>query len=205
MGESIWNNHRPRPYGPNTAGRYPKGNYFDTADSPTDSAVEIDGIVYVLNDDGTVGQVIRVLPLPAPKTPSAQPPQPKTPDPVITDVGHDYAGLAIPIRGRISIHVNLGVGQVLRSDGLAMDFRAERDSIQEALIKAKTRRRRPRMDTRSWGKTAQDMKRKFDQVADTFAQEFQRDLGRARLAAERIRDLQNLIEGGHGHIMHFEL
>lgn len=159
-----------------------------------------DGFWYNLTSDGVVGSRLPGQTSNSSK-PSGQPQQNKTPDPVVTK-GHDYAGLAQPVRGMINVHTNLGVGHALRSNGLAIDFRKERDQIEEQLLKVhKTIQKRPRIETRAWKKTAQDLKRRFDAVAD----EFRHDVGRARAAAHRIREIQDMIGHGHGHIVHMEL
>lgn len=161
--------------------------------------VYTNGKWHFLNPDGSIGAEASGQTTAA-NTPSSQPQKPKSPDPVISGKGVDYAGLAQPVRGMISIHTNLGVGCHLRSYGVAESISEMRNMVKQAAKKA-AKRRRPQIDTRSWKKTAQDLKNKFDGVVDEFAH----DMRRARDAARHIRFLQDLADGGHGHLVHMEL
>lgn len=163
--------------------------------------VYTNGKWHFLNPDGTVGAQ-------APgqtqtNTPSSQPQKPKSPDPVISGKGTDYAGMAQPIRGMISAHTNLGVGCALRSYGIAESLNEMRNMVKEAAKRAV--RRRPHQNTRSWQKTAQDLKRKFDTVANEFAEDYQRARRAAHITGRHIRFIEDLAQGGHGHLVHMEL
>lgn len=164
-----------------------------------------DGKWYYMNSDGTpstpaVGQPADTQ---TGDTPSGQPQEPKSPDPVVSGRGGDYAGFAKPVRGRVDVHTNLGVGKTMRSYGLAQSLNDMRSTIQQAADKA--RRRRPRHNTRSWQHTAQDLKRKFDEIANEFAHDFQRARIAAGRAGHHIRFVEDLAHGGHGHLVHMEL
>lgn len=122
----------------------------------------------------------------------------KTPDPVVSGGGHDYAGLAIPVRGPITARTRLGIGCAIRDySAVAADFKEVREAVKYAARKV-ARRRRPMHNTRSWSKIRKRLQ--FDPMG--VVDEFRADIQRARRAAGVIRDVQNLAHQGN---MHMEL
>lgn len=123
----------------------------------------------------------------------------KTPDPVITGGGHDYAGLAKPVIGMITSKTRLGIGHVVRSTGggLTADHQQIRNAVEYAVKKvARTKRRRPMHNTRSWGKIRKRLQ--FDPLG--VVDEFRMDYQRARRAVGQIADVVNMVQQGHFHL-----
>lgn len=128
----------------------------------------------------------------------------KTPDPVVTDGGHDYAGVARPYHGPVGLTANFGVGHTLCTVPLAMDLKRQRDAVAKEVQKiVKRQRRRPQHDTRSWTAVKRKLEDRFNAAAGEvrdIAQEFHRDWERHRHAARIAGRLVNAIEGGNLHI-----
>lgn len=131
----------------------------------------------------------------------------KSPDPVVTDGGHDYAGLARPHYGPVGLTANFGVGCMLRTVPLSMDLNTQRSTVakevQKKLTQSRTRRRRPKHETRSWTAVKRKLEDRFNAAAgdiDDFVRDFHRDYERHRQAARVVGNIMNAIEGGNMHI-----
>lgn len=118
----------------------------------------------------------------------------KTSDPVTN--GQDYAGLARPVYGPIGANTVLGIGAVLRSNGVATGFERMREIVMNQVQRVSNAlRKRPRMETRSWARTRQRL-----EFGREIWHDFARMYHRGQAAYDFVRRFNEVVNNGRFHM-----